>query len=208
MTPTSIIAAARNKYNAIGDSFWSDEELLGLIYDACVDMNREAMFIERVYSTSTVAGQQEYAYPTDTTTIKRITYNGKKLTPIDFREDDAITGLNQSTASTGTPSFYFIWDETVSLRPIPSDVGTLKIWVYNEPAAIQISSVLEIPTQFHSDIINYLVGEMANKDKEFDHADRYFARWEKAKITAKAFARKKRRGDALAHVKDEESIYE
>lgn len=208
MTPTQILTAARNRYNAIGDNFWSDDELLGLLYDACLDLTRESFLIERTYSTSTVASQQEYSYPTDTIAIKRITYDGKKLIPITMREDDQITGLDQDTTSTGTPTYYFIWNETISLRPIPSDVGTLKIYSYNEPAELLISSTLEIPTQFHMDTVNYLVSEMAAKDKSFSHAKWYLEKWEKAKLRAKAFARKQKRGDAMAHVMDEESNYE
>lgn len=201
MTPTQILTSARNKYNAVGDSFWSDDELLGILYDACVEMTDDADMIERTYSTSTVASQQEYSYPLDTTKIKRITFNGRKLYPIDFRIDDDITGYNQSTSSTGTPAYYFIWNDTISLRPIPSDVGTLKIYAYNEPAELTITSVLEIPTQFHKDLIYFIVSEMTAKDKQFDHAQYYLNKWEKAKLRAKAFMRKKRRGDGPAYVK-------
>jgi hypothetical protein len=208
MTPTQILTAAKNRYNAIGDNFWSDDELLGLLYDACLDLTRESFLIERTYSTSTVASQQEYAYPTDTIAIKRITYDGKKLIPITLREDDQITGLDQDTTSTGDPTYYFIWNETISLRPIPSTVGTLKIYSYNEPAELLISSTLEIPTQFHMDTVNYIVSEMAAKDKSFNHAKWYLDKWEKTKLRAKAFARKQKRGDAMAHVQDEESNYE
>lgn len=208
MTPTQILTSAKQRYNAVGDSFWSDDELLGLLYDACLDMTRESLSIERTYSTSTVASQQEYAYPTDTISIKRITYEGRKLTQINMREDDRITGLNQSTTSTGTPAFYFIWNETISLRPIPSAVGTLKIYSYNEPAVLTISSTLEIPTQFHMDTVNYIVSEMASKDMNFKKAEYYAAKWEKAKLNAKKFARKQKRGDAMAHVMAEENTYE
>lgn len=201
MTPTQIITSARNKYNAIGDSFWSDDELLGILYDACMEMTDDADMIERTYSTSTVAGQQEYAYPSDTTKIKRITYNGQKLEPIDFRDDDDITGFNQSTSSTGTPAFYFIWNDVISLRPVPSDIGTIKIYGFNAPAELTITSVLEIPTQFHKDLIYFMVSEMTAKDKAFDHAKYFSNKWDKAKIRAKAFMRKKKRGDGPAYVK-------
>lgn len=52
MTPTQILTSARNKYNAVGDSFWSDDELLGILYDACVEMTDDADMIERTYSTA------------------------------------------------------------------------------------------------------------------------------------------------------------
>lgn len=209
MTPTEILTSARQRYNAIGDSFFGEDELLNYLYDACLEMNREANLIERTYSTTSVASQQEYAYPGDTALIKRLTYAGKKLKPITMREDDSITGLNQSTVSTGTPQYYFIWNETISLRPIPSTAGdTIKIYAYNEPAALTISSVLEIPTQFHMDLAKYMVMEMAAKDKQFEHADRYERKWEKAVVSAKRWAKKKLRGDSFNVVQDEDMMVE
>ena len=208
MTPTQIEELSRNKYNAIGDSFFFQDEILGYMYEACLELARHAKMIERTYTTSTVASQQEYSYPTNTIAIKRITYDGKKLKPITFREDDAITGLNQSTTSAGTPQYYAIWNETIYLRPIPSSVATLKIFSYNEPSALTITSTLEIPTQFHMDIVNFIVSEMASKDLNYTAADRYLQKWERAKIEARKWQRIKNRGDSFSTVQDEDMMVE
>lgn len=208
MTPTELETAARNRYNSIGDSFFSQPEILDLIWDACLDMTRECNVIERVYTTSTVANQQEYSFPTSTISIKRITYDGKKLKPITFREDDTITGLNQSTTSTGTPQYYYQWNDTIYLRPIPTDVATLKIFTYNEPQVITTASVLEIPVQFHMDLLDYIVSEMAAKDSNFEAAQYYANKWEAAKMSIKKWQKKRLRGDSFATVQDEESMIE
>lgn len=208
MTPTEIETSARNRYNSIGDSFFSSEEILALMWDACLDITRECNLIERVYTTSTVASQQEYAYPTSTISIKRITYDGKKLKPITMREDDAITGLNQSTTSEGTPQYYFVWNDTIYLRPIPSSVATLKIFTYNEPSVLTISSTLEIPTQFHMDIVDYIVSEMAAKDSNLQFAKYYADKWERSKLDIKKWQRKRLRGDSFASVQDEDQLIE
>ncbi len=207
MSPSDILLGARRKYNAVSDSFFSDDELLGHIYEACLEMAQECLVIERTYSTTSVASQQEYDYPGDTIAIKRMTYNGVKLDPIDMRDDDAITGLNQSTTSTGTPQFYYIWNDVIALRPIPSaDGDTIKVWTYNEPAEVTTTSVLEIPTLFHKDIEKFVLKEMAYKDKQFEHGDRFDTKWETAKRKAKAWAKKKKRGDGFASVKSEEQM--
>lgn len=208
MTPTEIETAARNRYNSIGDSFFSSEEILSLMWDACLDITRECNLIERTYTTSTVASQQEYSFPTSTITIKRITYDGKKLKPISMREDDAITGLNQSTTSEGTPQYYFIWNETIYLRPIPSSIATLKIFTYNEPSQILTSSTLEIPTQFHLDLVDYIVSEMAAKDSNFTAAKYYADKWERSKTDVKKWQKRRLRGDSFATVQDEDAMIE
>lgn len=208
MTPTEIETAARNAYNAIGDSFFSSEEILGLLYDACLEMAVETLIIERVYSTTTVAGTQEYDFPTNTIAIKRVTYDGHKLRPITFREDDAVTGLDQSDTTQGTPQYYYQWNETIGLRPVPSAAETLKVYSYNEPSVIETTSTLEIPTVFHRGLVNYIVAEMALKDKSFNHAEVYRQKWEKVLDQAKKWVKRRKRTDGFVAVQDEDTLVE
>lgn len=208
MTPTQIETAARNAYNSIGDSFFSSDEILGLLYDACLELAREALLIERVYSTTTVAGTQEYDFPTNTIAIKRVTYDGHKLRPITFREDDAVTGLDQSDTTQGTPQYYYQWNETLGLRNIPDDAKELKIYSYNEPSEIDTTSTLEIPTSFHRGLVNYIVSEMAAKDMNLNHAQYYKQKWDKVVLDAKKWARKRKRTDGFGNVQDEDTMVE
>lgn len=204
MTITQLLTSARRRYNSVNDSFFADEELINILYDACLDFARTTLCIERVYTTSTVASQQEYSYPTSAIAIKRIQYNGKKLQPINMRQDDSITALNQSTTATGDPQYYFIYNETIYLRPVPAGVGTLKIWTYNEAQELTVASTLEIPTQFHLDLVDYMASEMAAKDLNFTTAKYYLEKWERRKAEAKKWTQKKKRTDGFASVMDEE----
>lgn len=204
MTITQLLTSARRRYNSVNDSFFADEELINILYDACLDFARTTLCIERVYTTSTVASQQEYDYPTSAIAIKRIQYNGKKLQPINMRQDDSITALNQSTTATGDPQYYYIYNETIYLRPIPAGVGTLKIWTYNEAQELTVASTLEIPTQFHLDLVDYMASEMAAKDLNFTTAKYYLEKWERRKAEAKKWTQKKKRTDGFGSVMDEE----
>jgi hypothetical protein len=202
MTPLEIEEAARNKYNAISDSFWSQDEIMGLIYEACLDMAREAVSIENVYSTPAVSAQQSYAMPTNAISIKRIEFNGAKVERISFREDDSITNLNSSDSGAGNPTYYWEWNRTIYFRPIPNNTNTIRIFTYDMPQAVTSTSTLEIPTQFHRDIVNYVTSEMAAKDQNPSVAALYRNLWEKAVIKAKAWSRKRKRGDEFAVVKN------
>ena len=206
MTPTEIETAARNQYNAIGDNFWSQTEILNLIWQACIELAGLTKCIERVYTTSTVASQQEYSYPTSAVSIKRITYEGKKLQAITMREDDAITGLNQATTDEGTPQDYAIWNETIYLRPSPSAVGTLKIFSINKPQQVTITSTIEVPDQFHMGLVDYILERMAAKDRQIDLAKYYHDLWEKTKVEAMKWHKRNKRGDSFASVQDEEQL--
>ena len=197
---------ARNKYNAVSDSFFSTAEILDLMYQACIELTRENNLIEGLYSTSTIVGTQAYSYPTTAISIKRITYEGQKLKQYTMREDDSVTGLNQATTSQGTPVYYFMWNKVIYLRPIPSAIGTLNIYTYNEPQVILSTSTLEIPTHFHADLTTYILASMAAKDSNFSAADRYDKKWKEILLSAKKWARLNKRSDSFTNVQDEDIL--
>lgn len=207
MTPTQIIEGARNKYNATSDNFYSDQELLGVIYQACLELAIETECIERTYETTTVIDQQEYNYPTNIISIKRITYNGRKLEPVTFREDDRLTLYNQATTQSGTPQYYTIFNETIALRPIPDDVQELKVWGTSEPQIIDsIQAPLEIPSRFHYGITDFVSAYLAEKDQNFSFATNLLQRWADFKVKAKQDFRRSKRGDSFSHVQSEEAL--
>ena len=208
MTPAEIILAARQKYNAVGDSNWSDSEICTLIYAGELELATECgMAIENTYSTSTVASTREYAFPSNAQSIKRIEYNGKKLFPISFRDDDSLTNQNEATTDTGTPEYYEIFDSTIYLRPIPDSVGTLTMYAHSEPQAVTTTSTLEIPSFTHGALVDFVVSEMAAKDLNFRMADYYMNRWESIHIPRiKKRLKLNKRGDAFAVVQCEELL--
>lgn len=205
MTPNDLQEYARRQYNASSDQFFSDAELYQHIWAAQHELAYKALLIERVYSTTTVASQQEYSYPTDTIAIKRVTYDGVKLVPISFKEDDTLTLGNSATTATGAAQFYAIWNSTLYLRPIPDDALTLQIFSYNEPTEVSATSTLEIPTMWHLPIADFVLWKMAAKDKNFEAAAQYQAMWAKTVMEARKFGRRRLRGDAFVVVKDEDA---
>ncbi len=206
MTPAELTLYARQQYNAVNDTFFSDAEMYNYIYDAEMQLARESFCIRQAYSTSTVADQQEYAKPANSLSIKRITYNGRKLMKISDRDDDSLTLFNQTTTATGTPQYYFEWGSTISLRPVPSDIGTLKIFSYDMPQQVTNTSTLEVPARYHLDLADYILSRMAAKDKNFEAATTFHASWTEKLGKARRDERKLIRGDANTSVVDEESV--
>jgi len=204
MTPSEIEEAARNRYNAIGDSFWSQDEIFMLIYDASLQMAVETDCIEAVLTTSTVIDQREYTYPPNVYKIKRIEYNDYKLDPITFRENDYMLGYTTTVDASGSPQYYSIFDDTIYLQPIPSAVDDLRIFGYVEPSTVTATTTLEIPAKYHMDLVNYVVSEMCAKDQNYTGAQRFERKWLAAINKCKRDVRKKKRGDSFASVQLEE----
>lgn len=200
MTPTELVDLIRQRHNVVGDNFWSDNEILGHVYDASQQLAREAFVIEAIDTQSTVIGTRNYSFPTRVIAIKRIEYNGQKLQKTSFREDDLVTGLNTDVLSSGTPSYYSLWNNTIYLRAIPDSVVTLKVYSFKEATPLTTSSVtLDIPTIFQADTAEYAISKMAAKEKNYDGAKYWQQEWDKKLLKAKEWQRKKLRTDANAN---------
>lgn len=206
MTPLQIEQAAREKYNAVGDTNWSSSEIMTLITAAQEELFIECgNLIENTYTTSTVIGTAEYAKPSNAAVIKRVTYEGKKLFPITMRDDDTLTVENQATTDTGEPQYYYEFEDTISLRPIPDAVGDLKLFAFSEPQTVTSTSTLEAPTWTHYALVDYVVAQMGLKDQNSSLYDRLMQRWESSHLPRiKKRLRLNKRGDAFAIVQLEE----
>lgn len=209
MTPAQIETAARRKYNSASSSFFATAEIYDLIYQAELEIARETKMLEGRTTTTSTASTQSYAYPTGVLEIKRVEYDGAKLTPIDLRDDDALTLLNSNTTAEGTPIYYYDWENTVYLRPIPdTSADQIRIYYYKEPTAVtSASQTLEVPALFHMCIVDYVTAEMAMKDGSQAVAQLYFDKWyDKHMPAMKAWVRKRKTGDGFKVVKDESTL--
>lgn len=210
MTPQQIEDAARRKYNSVGSSFFAQAEIWDLIYQAELEISAETKMLEaKSTSLTTTAGTQTYAYPTGVSEIKRVEVDGVKIKRIDFREDDRLTLLNSNSTERGTPQYYFDWDKTLYLRPIPDTSSlTIKIYHYEEPLPVTAAAqTLEVPSLWHMCIVDRVVAEMALKDGNAAVADRYFSRWYDVHMPKMVkWTRKRRSGDTFAVVRDEDDL--
>ncbi len=207
MTPTQIEQMARERYNAIGETFWSQAEMLNLMYGACMELAIETKCIEGSSTTASVASQAEYAYPTNVIAIKRVTYNGGRVDPIDFDQADQVTLNNTTATTTGQPVGYVLFDDVITLFPTPGESAIdIEIFGYKEPAELTISSTLEVPNWTHTRLVNYMLSEMYSKDKDFASAKHYKELWMKDVSEIKRWVAKRKRGNRFASVKDEDSM--
>ncbi len=208
MTPDQIQASARRKYNAVGDTFYTDPFFYDLIYEAETQLAEEAQVIEKVYSTTSVASQREYSWPTNAIAIRRVEFDGNKLRYSNFREDDALTLSQADSTETGTPDFYQLWDRTIYLRPIPQTGSlTIKIYSFDMPS-LQSSggATLDTPVHYHKDIVNYVTAHLAAKNQDNQTASFYFGLWTKALEKAKTWQRKRRNADGPKRVQNVDDL--
>jgi hypothetical protein len=203
MTPDELITKARQRYNAVGDTFFSDSELYDLIWEAEIELAMETQCIEDTFSTTAVSGQREYVKPSNCIAVKHVTYNGVTLVPVNLDEDDILTGYDEDTTATGTPTNYAEWESSIFLRPTPnSSSTTIKLWFYAKPTQVTQATTLEVPEEYQLAIIDFIVHNMAKKDCNENFAAYNLQRWENSKIKFRAWEAKKRRRNQAAHVQN------
>lgn len=209
MTPAQVETYARDRYNASTSTFWSQDVVFKLIYQAELDLATDCFVIEGAPDTSisTVASTRAYSFPSLCIAIKRIEYAGQKLQPIDFRDLDSLTLSTTATAATGTPQYYAEWNSKVYLYPTPDAIGTVTIYPYQEPTLLTTSSTaLSTPTRVHMKLVDFVVAAMAEKDGNYPMADRYRKLWDATKLNERRLIAKRKRTDGFATVKSEEVL--
>jgi hypothetical protein len=212
--PSDIETAARQKYNATNDTFYSTAEFLTWIFQAECALATEGYLIERVYTSSSTNGQQEYPFPTSAIAIKRVTYNGNKLHPIQFRDDDALTMNNSTTTASGTATYYSLFNRTMYFRPIPDADGVaIKVFCFSMPQILpSASTALDVDDLWALELDKYCLIQMAAKDQNWSAAQYWQNQWDgpqnpRSVINrAKAWKRRMLRADGFTTVVDEDTV--
>lgn len=200
MTPLQIETAVKTRYNAVGDSYFPTDMVMDAIYQASMQLALEANVIEQTYSTTSTSGTNEYSFPTTAIAIKKVEYNGKKLFPCSL-DDDPKTS---TTEVTGTPTHYAIWGKELVLFPTPDTSSlTIKVFTYNMPSAVSSTSTLEVPSEYHLAMIDFVLSLFYAKDQNTQMADYHRGLWERSVQRIKRTQAKQKVGDRYFVVRDE-----
>lgn len=210
MTPTDLETYIRQRYNAVGDNFFPQVEIFNFIWKAELELANEFNLIENITTTVTVASQRAYDWPTNAIKLYRITYDGEKLEPNDFVDDDSYTGGNENETITGRPLWYQQYGKQYFLRPVPgtAEAGKqLKLYTYDMPSVPTPTGTLDVPDQYHAFLADYALYAMCMQDQNATMADRYMVTWKESKKIVGQLETKKLSADRFFVVKDIDYIY-
>lgn len=207
MTPTDLETYVRQRYNAVGDSYFSQDEVFNYFFSAEMELARESLCIKNTTTQLSVLSQRIYSFPTYAISIRRVEYDGERIFPNDFSDDDALTGNDPGGTITGRPEYYQQWGRSIYLRPIPDAAGlTIKIYSYDMPTQPTAVGTLDVPTIYHLDLADYALYCMFGKDKNFQLASYHLNIWNKKKIDVIKTERSLLVGDEFETVKDTDNL--
>lgn len=178
MTLDQFVNLVRNQHNAATDTNWSDAEIYSLITSRANEVLSIIGLIEATdTSTTTVAGTQAYAFPSNFITIKALLYNGELLTPISFKDWE--TDKAAGTTPTGKSNKFVVWNNQVLLVPTPDNAYTLTFYGEKEHPFIDNSTqiTIDIPSVLHGRLANAVIADMAAKDLKWDMMRIYEDKW-------------------------------
>lgn len=145
------------------------EDILSYINDGQVDIARHTGCLQDAVETDAIAGQRAYALPPNFLGIRRLTYNGKKVSQIALEDLDEIASNRDVNNPTGEPSHFYIWANEINFYPIPdvSAVGNIDIFYTKLPEPLLGDlDVPEIPVSFHEDLVRYGLSRAKELDEE------------------------------------------
>lgn len=138
------------------------------------------------YTTDTsVAGTQDYAFPSGATIIRQVTYDGDRLKRISFRQWEWFK--DESGTISGEPSMFVVWNDQIKLVPEPEDSGdTIGIYYYKEHPFIDgtTQTTIDIPSVLHVHIARGVISDMYAKDLNPQMASYYEDLWQNRSIPA------------------------
>lgn len=203
MTPTDLETFTRQRYNAVGDNFFSQAEIFNYFWAGQMELAQETFCIKNTYTTTSVASQRAYDFPSTALSIGRVEYDGQRVYPNDFVDDDGLTGNNPGDTSTGIPQNYQLWDDQIYFRPLPSASAlTITIYSYDLPSQPTSVGTIDVPARYHLMLVDYALYCMLSKDKNKALAADYFGQWQMHKKLALQTERLRDSGDSLNVVKD------
>lgn len=154
-----IRVAVKDASSTSSNRRYSDAFLTTRINAIQEDICKETRCIQKRISTHTVAGQQEYNYPSDMIAPERVAYYIAGSTPPAYKKLEAVSigGLdfeipNWENVSAGLPTKYYERGQIYGLYPKPSSVytSTYSVQIDYYANASSMSATTDIP--FNGDV--------------------------------------------------------
>jgi len=181
MNLTTLISDVRSRLDEDTEGYWTDTMITRWLNEGNRDVAYRMENLEATETSNIVANQHNYSLPSDYLKIKRVTADSHPLSYIDFPRLNAYESKGTaSTATTGNPEVYYLWNDEINLYPTPSAGVTngLVISYYKSPATLADGAdTPDNPEQLHYLLVLYACEVGLRRDTLDAAADRYLRRY-------------------------------
>lgn len=179
LTPLDIANRVKRVFGDEAGIQITDADIIRWINDAQEEVaNENQGLLETTGIADIVQGQQDYSVPTDMAMMRSLQYDGFHLEKMTFNEfNEYIDGFkknNPTLFGNGIPDTYMIWNNTITLFPIPdrSITSGLVIYYIKHPSQITTyNDSLTVPAQYHKAIVDYVLQQAYELDEDMAKAN-------------------------------------
>jgi hypothetical protein len=170
--------------NKIGDTSGAEVTSLAIldwINDGMTEIARRTSQPQAIASISTVIGTEAYnvsAFAADVLRLRSVKYDGVPLESLSMEDADTLY-VSATQTGTGTPRWFWIHADQITVWPKPDAAKTLQLFYVKRPAAVDDDADIPgIPLHYHGDLVDYVTVQALETVGESGAADRKMAAFE------------------------------
>lgn len=182
MNVGELVLAVQRQFGDDSGVQITQPDIIRWINQGQIDIVRKTGCLQDHKQTDSVANDGSYTLPEDVVAVRRVTYENKVLlsTTIDVADQD--WGSREvSPGVSGTPQYYYIWNNFIYLHPMPQAavVGGLDIWYIRTPAIVTgVNDIPEIPAKFHEMLVRFSLARAKELNEDIPEANTIMADYE------------------------------
>lgn len=164
----------------------TDDDLLRWISDAQEEIVKDNEgLMETTGTANIVQNQADYDVPADMSVLRSLKYKGFRVKALSFAEfNEYIDGYSSASSNygPGTPEYFTIWQNKITLFPKPNEDVTAGLTIYyisHPPVVTTLGDSLTVPIQYHNAIVKYCLKQAYDLDEDFQKSQTMKAEYDK-----------------------------
>ena len=158
---------------------YTDDKVDNLINQAIRDLSVrfDWPFLAKIDTIAVTDATDTYPLPSDCSRVEAILLDGYSER---LREMSPATALSEEggVQAAGTPDSFFLWGESIVLRPQPSANATVRVYYYRTPTVLtNDSDTPEFAEQFHYVLSDFVMQQLWEREEDFEKGAVYNARY-------------------------------
>ena len=124
-----------------------------------------------------VGGTEAYAIPATADRLAKLMIAGESR-PLTEVSAAVAWEMNGDDPSSGSPTWFFLWGESIYLRPVPASAASLKVFYWQFPTFLTSEgAVPQFNPQFHHILGDYAMQMLWEREEDFEKASVYAQRY-------------------------------
>lgn len=146
---------------------FTDQDVMRWINDAMQEVAADNQLLQKIATTATVAGTDNYAIPTDILKLHSVRLDGRKIRVTTLNDAEQDYGFEEPER--GDPSLCYVWAGFIKFLPIPDRVQDLEVVYTRNPTDVTaVGNTPELPPMYHQRLMDYCLAQVAQMDDDMD----------------------------------------